>query len=80
MNEPWRFTYTFTTGELTEYLRNIRRGTFTSHAGYMLQREVYLQAEERQLIRLPEGAIRGDCHRLPFSQLTILNDAINRDE
>jgi len=76
--ESWRFTYSFSNSELIEYLRNIRKGTFEAIT-YMLIREIYLQASDRGMIKLPEGVIRGDCHLVTFDQITILNDSINQD-
>lgn len=78
MNESWRGTYRYRPVELIEYLRDMRRGNFKSD--YLLLREIYLQAQEHGLIKLPEGTVNGDCHLIPFSQLTILNDAINNDD
>jgi len=78
--ENFRYTYHYQPNELIEYLREMRQGIFVSHSGYLMRREVYLQAEELGLIRLPEGCIRGECHLIPFQQLTILNEAINRNE
>ena len=80
MREPWRYSYTFSTSELIEALRDIRKGTLSRSAGYDLLRETYLQASERGLIKLPEGTVPGNAHLIPYSQVTILNEAINRDE
>ena len=78
--ETWRHTYTYSTSELIEILRTMRQGTYTPHTGWLERREVYLQANDRGLIRLPEGTIRGDCHTIPFANLKIIDEAINRNE
>ena len=57
-----------------------RNEPLSCSATYMLRREVLLQATEMGLIRLPEDYNVGDAHMIPFSQVTILNDAINKDE
>jgi hypothetical protein len=81
MKEPWRYTYIYSNSDLIEYLRKIRRNEPLSiSATYLLKREVILQAEERGLIKLPEGTIRGNCDQVPFNQLTILNEEIMKDE
>jgi hypothetical protein len=55
----------------------MRRGDFDR--GYLLKREVYLQATEGGLIKLPENCIIGDTHRIPFSEVVILEPLINQD-
>ena len=79
IKEPWRSNYNYSTNELIEYLREMRKGTYTAST-YLLTREIYLQAQERGLIKLPEGVLSGDVHTIPFNQITILNDQINKDE
>jgi hypothetical protein len=73
----WRGTYTYSRSDLIEYLRTMRRGEFDG--GYLLRREVHLQASERGLIKLPENCIIGDAHRIPFSEVVILEPLINVD-
>ena len=77
----WRFGFHYSTSDLIEYLRRMRRGEPLSITStYLHRREVLLQATEMGLVRLPEGTVEGDAHTLNFSQVTILNDAINKDE
>ena len=73
----WRGTYTYSRSSLIEYLRAIRRGDFDG--GYLLKREVYLQASEVGLIKLPENCILGEAHKVPFSEVVILEPLINQD-
>jgi hypothetical protein len=75
----WRDTYTYRTPELIEYLRAMRTGTFTSTSGWGLKREIYIQSQEKGLIKLPEDIPINDAHIIPFSKVTILNEEINKD-
>ncbi len=81
-SETWRGTYTYRTPELIDFLREMRLGTFnTNHpSGTLMRGEVLLQAEENTLIRLPEGVARPEVCFVPFENIAILNDAINRNE
>ena len=77
----WRGTWHYSNSDLIEYLRIMRRNDPLSvSATYLLRREVLLQANERGLIRLPEGFIAGDVHTIPFSEVIILNEEINKDQ
>ena len=67
----WRFTYTYPTNALNEYLKEIKSGEFIGAYGFL--REVLLQSHERGLIRLPEGFVPGDAHRIPISEITFLD-------
>ena len=80
MNETYRHTYTYRTPELIEIFRTMKQGKYVSNSGWLERREVYLQAHDRGLIKLPEGTIREDCHAIPFASITILNEAINSNE
>lgn len=73
----WKGTYTYSRSNLIDYLRLIRRGEYKE--GYLLRREVYLQATSMGLIRLPENYSIGDAHLIPFSEVVILEPLINLD-
>lgn len=47
--------------------------------GWLLRREVYIQAFERGLIRLPEHPLI-DADSISFNQIEILDERINQDE
>ena len=81
MREPWRGTYTYGTSELIEYLRRLRRGERLSvSATYLLHREIYLQSQERSLIKLPEETPHCDAHLIPFETITVLDETIKLDQ
>jgi hypothetical protein len=71
MNPSWRFSYTYPTSDLNEYLKEIKSGEFIGIYDFL--REVLLQSHERGLIRLPENFIPGDAHRIAVSEITFLD-------
>ena len=79
MRQSWRFSYTFPTQSLIETLREMRRGTYTA-LYFMDKRETYLQARDVGLISLPADVEDCQAHLIPFSEVTILNEAINLDQ
>jgi len=75
--ESWRGTYTYKANELIEYLREMRRGEFKG--GFCFVREVYIQAEELGLIKMPNDD-RANYHLVPFTSVTVIDQKINKDE
>lgn len=73
----WRDTYTYPRADLINFLREMRNNIF--HRGYLLRREVYLQASERGLIRLPENYRPNEAHTIPFSEITLLEAQITQE-
>lgn len=73
----WRGTYVYQRSDLISYLREMRTNQFSS--GYMLRREIYLQAHERGLIRLPDNFSPNEAHRIPFSEVTVIEPQINQE-
>lgn len=72
--ENWRNTYCYRPLELVEFIESMKKNIF--YNGWMCHREIYLQAEEQGLVKLPEGTVKGDCHRLPVTNL-IFTDKYN---
>jgi hypothetical protein len=73
----WRHTHTYTRAELIEYLREIRRNSFPNN--WLLKREVILQANERNLIKVPEDISPANYHMVQFNNIIVVENQINQD-